>query len=212
MTTPIFKGDRVRIAAHTDCFMMGERFGEVVKKGRLYFHVKGERSGRVFRFLIIGDSIETTAPRVTVNEERELYVIRHPDAVSCLGFDVCADRAGRYLDWLAARDPESGAAGLRAAFDRLPRGALGRFDIYEEATRRIKERFDRTRERCDAELTPQLVGLEGKRVEVVDSYGETRRFRVGRSTGWIPVHLELEPNASGGAPVYGAPFKRVSVL
>ena len=31
------------------------------------------------------------------------------------------------------------------------------------------------------------MGLEGRRVEVVDAYGETRRFNVGRSTGWDAV-------------------------
>ena len=34
-------------------------------------------------------------------------------------------------------------------------------------------------------LSLQLVGLEGYRVEVETTYNETRRFRVGRSTGWV---------------------------
>jgi hypothetical protein len=45
--------------------------------------------------------------------------------------------------------------------------------------------------RSDAGLSPQLKGLEGHRVEVVTTYGETRRFIVGRSSGWIPCHTEL---------------------
>ncbi len=50
-------------------------------------------------------------------------------------------------------------------------------------------------------LTPQLIGLEGYRVEVVTTYGETRRFIVGRSTGWRPCHLEISRrNAFGGGP------------
>ncbi len=40
-------------------------------------------------------------------------------------------------------------------------------------------------------LSHQLVGLEGCRVEVKTTYNETRRFKVGRSTGWRPCHLEL---------------------
>ncbi len=40
-------------------------------------------------------------------------------------------------------------------------------------------------------LSPQLLGLEGWRVEVVTDYGETRRFIVGRSTGWRPCHIEI---------------------
>lgn len=40
-------------------------------------------------------------------------------------------------------------------------------------------------------LTQQLIGLEGCRVEVVRTDGETKRFNVGRSTGWRPCHLEI---------------------
>jgi hypothetical protein len=44
--------------------------------------------------------------------------------------------------------------------------------------------------RSDKGLSPQLIGLEGWRVEVVTTYDETRRFIVGRSTGWTPCHIE----------------------
>lgn len=48
-------------------------------------------------------------------------------------------------------------------------------------------------------LTEQLRGLEGWRVEVVTTYGERRRFIVGRSTGWRPCHIEISRrNAFGG--------------
>ena len=47
-------------------------------------------------------------------------------------------------------------------------------------------------------LTPQLVGLEGWRVEVDTTYGETRQFIVGRSTGWRPCHTELPRRDSSG--------------
>jgi hypothetical protein len=53
--------------------------------------------------------------------------------------------------------------------------------------------------RSEEGLSPQLVGLEGWRVEVVTTYGETRRFYVGRSTGWKPCHIEvLRRDSSGG--------------
>lgn len=209
--TAIFKGDRVKIAPHSDIFMMGERYGEVTSIGRKWIHVKGERSGKSFRFFKGGDSLETTAARVTVNETQGLYVIRSDYGYSCLGFDVCTDRARRYLDWLMSKG-EPDAGGLLSELDRLPRGDLRKHEIYESAVAAIKRRHDTLRERCEVELCEQLRGLEGKRVEVVDSYGETRRFQVGRSTGWIPVHLEIEPRANGGSPVYGAPFKSVRVL
>lgn len=47
-------------------------------------------------------------------------------------------------------------------------------------------------------LTPQLIGLEGYRVEVETVYGEKRRFIVGRSTGWRPCHIELANMRSNG--------------
>ena len=58
---------------------------------------------------------------------------------------------------------------------------------------------EREARRSSASLSPQLNGLEGWRVEVVTTYGETRRFIVGRSTGWVPCHLEISRrNALGG--------------
>lgn len=53
-------------------------------------------------------------------------------------------------------------------------------------------------------MTPQLDGLEGWRVEVIDAYGAKRRFIVGRSTGWRPCHLELATSRSAA----GDPARR----
>lgn len=66
---------------------------------------------------------------------------------------------------------------------------------------------------CDlSRLSPQLVGLEQKRVEAVRMSGETVRFYVGRSTGWIPCHLEiLRSNSYGGMPAARA-YKSVRVI
>jgi hypothetical protein len=47
-------------------------------------------------------------------------------------------------------------------------------------------------------LTPQLLDHEGWRVEVVTTYGETKRFYVGRSTGWKPCHIEVLTRRSLG--------------
>ncbi len=54
------------------------------------------------------------------------------------------------------------------------------------------------RPRTTDQLSPQLVGLEDARVEVVTTYGETRRFIVGKSTGWAPIHLEIARRDSSG--------------
>lgn len=58
-------------------------------------------------------------------------------------------------------------------------------------------------------LTPQLLNHEGWRVEVVTTYGETRRFYVGRSTGWKPCHLEIKRRDSDGG--FSAEYKYQSV-
>jgi hypothetical protein len=53
--------------------------------------------------------------------------------------------------------------------------------------------------RSDAGLSPQLIGLEGWRVETVsDMTGEKERFIVGRSSGWIPCHIKLRTRTSHG--------------
>ena len=50
-------------------------------------------------------------------------------------------------------------------------------------------------------LTPELSGHEGWRVEVLDHDGNTRRFNVGKSTGWKPCHLEVyNARSMGGGP------------
>ena len=74
----------------------------------------------------------------------------------------------------------------------------------------VKVHCEATGEKCPACLTPQLIGRENTRVEVTDADGEKQRFQVGKSTGWMPVHLELHNKASsGGYPVYGAPFQSI---
>ena len=50
-------------------------------------------------------------------------------------------------------------------------------------------------------LSPQLVGKEGWRVQVTPlGGGKPRRFIVGKSTGWKPVHLELAYRTSRDGP------------
>jgi hypothetical protein len=52
--------------------------------------------------------------------------------------------------------------------------------------------------RSGAGLTKQLIGLEGWRVEVVEMWGEKKRFIVGRSTGWSPCHICISTRRSIG--------------
>jgi hypothetical protein len=61
-------------------------------------------------------------------------------------------------------------------------------------------------------LNPQLIGLEGSRIEVTDAYGERRRFWVSRSTGWRPCHLEIRRRGNWGGDVATGPYKDIRVV
>lgn len=61
-------------------------------------------------------------------------------------------------------------------------------------------------------LSPQLTGLEGYRVEVVDTHGEKRRFIVSRSTGWVPCHIELNNRRSLGGMAADRHYQSVRPL
>jgi hypothetical protein len=71
---------------------------------------------------------------------------------------------------------------------------------------------EKTACRSDAGLTKQLVGLERHRVEVVTDYGETRRFWVGKSTGWQPCHLEVKTTRSMGGEACHSAYDSVRVI
>lgn len=61
-------------------------------------------------------------------------------------------------------------------------------------------------------LNPQLKGLEGWRVEVTNNEGEVYRFIVGRSTGWIPCHIEIKNARSSGGMAARSSYKSVRAL
>ncbi|RPJ39987.1 MAG: hypothetical protein EHM35_00715 [Planctomycetaceae bacterium] len=140
---------------------------------------------------------------VTINTEQRLFVIPC-DGGGCtfLGFDVVFER-GRKL-----------AAELGRSWGCTERiGTLQQYRDYRGLVDLARERNRATGWRSTSELTEQLIGLEGRRVEVVDKYGETRRFWVGKSTGFIPCHLEIANRRSTGGPaVTGAPFRSVRVV
>jgi len=144
---------------------------------------------------------------VGINAEQELYVIPDSRGYSCLGFDVLIARYNAIAAWLRKE-------GLQQ--DDLPpdaRGTMRAYTAYRILLDRAAGYCQRNKLRCPAELTPQLTGLEGKRVEVVDRQGERRRFIVGKSTGWLPIHLEIaRRDSSGGPAVTGAPFQSIRIV
>lgn len=159
---------------------------------------------------------------VTVNAEQELYVIPCGGGYTCLGFDVCLNRSRALRTWLEERrliDGDTATNALTKEVVSVPRGDMGgrgtieAYEYYQRLNELAAAYCVQTGKRCEVDLTPQLIGLEGKQVEVIDSYDERRQFIVGRSAGWMPIHLEIaNQRPSGGTGVTGAPFKSVRVV
>lgn len=139
---------------------------------------------------------------IKINRAQRLYVLSCGNGyVSCLGYDVAERRRVAVLEWLGDT-PEA-----------MRKGSKRHYAAYQDAMTRGQAYAKETGKRCPAELTPQLSWLEGRRVEVVDTYGERRRFQVGKSCGWMPCHLEIARRDSmGGGAVTGAPFKSVQIV
>jgi len=137
-----------------------------------------------------------------LNEDQRLYVIPCGDGYTGLGFDVCEKRTvalARELAALGESIPQPEPVGTLARYQQYK----GLVDVAFAHNRAIGWR-------SKSELTPELVGYEGKRVEVRHRWGadksvEVVRFIVGKSVGWIPVHLEIKTKRStgGGAVCLG---------
>ena len=138
----------------------------------------------------------------SINHKQKLYVLKCGNGFSCLGFDYAEKRRVAVLAWLGRRPIEGPAL-----------GTAEHFAAYEQAMKDGADYAAKTRERCLFELSPLLIGLEGKRVEVTTPSGEKSRFYVGRSTGWMPCHLEIKTRAStDGCAAYVPEGSSVRVL
>lgn len=139
-------------------------------------------------------------PSVTLNAEQRLYVIETGGGYSCLGFDICRARAERL------------ALSLRLPSPANAPGTLELYAEYEDLSNRARIRFEVTGEKALCELSPQLSHLKGKRVEVVSMFGETRRFIVGQSGGFIPINLEIKRRDSTGGSAADRNYQSVRVI
>lgn len=137
---------------------------------------------------------------VKINKEQKLYVIPSGNGFSCLGFKVASRKAEALNKELSAN---------------LKLSRAGSKNLYAQYTKLLKiaAKKSKTGWRSQSELIPEFIGREGWRVEVVTSYGETNRFIIGRSTGFIPCHLEIKKsNSYGGVSVMGYPFKSLRFI
>ncbi len=127
----------------------------------------------------------------SINHERRLYVINCAGGYSSYGFDVLEGRIAAVESFLNMPLPT------------LPRGTPERFGQWELLAHLAAAHSAETKERTNALLTPALIGHEGERIEAIYPDGTRHRFYVGKSTGWMPCHLEIaRRNSSGGAPVW----------
>lgn len=129
--------------------------------------------------------------KVTAIPRDEVYYVVEADGTRVtLDFDLVLTRIRDFSENLA-REPEP-----------VVRGSLMAYDVMKNLETELIRQYQQTGEEAIALLNPQLAGLEGKRVEVVDEPGDTpRRFKVGRSLGPLPIHLELHDfNLATGRP------------
>jgi hypothetical protein len=129
---------------------------------------------------------------IAINHDQRLYVVPCGDGYSCWGFDVAEKKGRAIAAWLGKPD----------LMPELLIPSLQHFDAYQATMAAGAEYNRRTDARCEIDLIPALVPFEGKRVRVTEADGTTREFRVGKSTGWCPCHLEIERNSDGGGSAY----------
>ena len=132
-----------------------------------------------------------------------LYVIPCGNGFTTLGFDVCLERAAAYRAWV---ETETGQK-VKWTQGRPDHGEVRAYEYYLAMAEAGRALNAKTGKRCPAELVPELIGLEGRRVEIVYPDGEKVRFNVGRSTGWSPCHLD-----QCGLPVRGAEGATIRIL
>jgi len=129
--------------------------------------------------------------QLTINREARLYVFPcGSSGYSCLGFDVAERRMRAAAAWLGKNE---------LAPDAEP-GSPEHLAAYLACMEAGRAHHAATGARCPAELSPALRGHEGWRVEVTEADGNRRRFIVGKSTGWMPCHLEVARRDSTGGP------------
>lgn len=138
---------------------------------------------------------------ITLNSDQRLFVFNHGKYIDCLGFDVCEKRKNAL------------ANEIDEPLNQTQIGAIEAYNEYERIVDIARQKHAKTGWRSKSELIPEFIGREGERVEVIDNYGDQRRFYIGKSTGFIPNHLEiLKKNSTGGVSVMGYPFRKITFL
>lgn len=132
----------------------------------------------------------------SINKEQGLFVLKCGNGFSCLGFDVVIKRAKNLANELNVTIP------------KFRRGSKNSLKFYYKLTNIARIKNQKTGWRSKSELYGPFIGNEGKRVEVEYSWGEKTRFYIGKSTGFIPCHLEIKrSDSTGGGSVFADSIK-----
>lgn len=142
----------------------------------------------------------------SINKEQRLYVMKCGSGFTCYGFDVLNTRAVALREWYFEQNPQA----IRQIPARV--GTKKHFKACQDVIAQVGRYCTHKGIKCPIELSPQLKGLEGRRVEVVTMYGEKRRFIVGRSMGWLVTHLEISRANSYGGMSAEKEYKSVTII
>lgn len=142
----------------------------------------------------------------SINKEQKLYVIQAGKGFSTYGFEFLNRRAIALREWYFEQNPQ--------AIPQIPAriGTKKHYAACQKVIDQVGRYCNHSGIKCLVELSPQLKGLEGRRVEVVTMCGEKRRFIVGKSTGWLVNHLEIPRQNSTGGMSAETQYKSVVVL
>lgn len=121
-----------------------------------------------------------------INKEQRLFVFNSGGGYSCLGFDVVLRKINALSKELNIEKPN-----FRA-------GSKASLKFYYKIVKIASDKHQKTGWRSKSGLYKPFIGHEGKRVEVTYNSGETTRFYIGKSTGFIPCHLEIKRSDSTG--------------
>lgn len=137
----------------------------------------------------------------SINKEQRRYVLKCGNGFTCYGFDVLDTKIKNLCKELNVPNPIK------------RKGTKKAYLFYSKLIEIVRYNFKTNGIKSNSELIPEFIGKEGKRVEIIDKHGDKRRFIIGKSTGWIPCHLEIKKsNSYGGGTVYGYPFKSIKFL
>lgn len=141
----------------------------------------------------------------SVNKDQRLYVMKTGSGFSCYGFNVLHEKAKRIAVYMNSK-----GIGIPEIKSRI--GSKSHFDQCNRVISLATKYCTANHIKCPTELSEQLKGKEGRRVEVETMSGEVLRFKVGKSTGWLPVHLMLANSRSTGGAAAPREFKRITVI